>query len=602
MLFRKLYKWNIVLKHRGVNMDNQKDNKQEEDSKIEFHEKKEDNHEPLLEKSMETPKEGPVSEEIKPVLETPVKKSKKSFWKILTIIFIILFILALLTKGFTTFGITGNVIMPLGENAKLDFYVMSQCPYGTQVEDAIKPVLDEMGEAIDFNLEFISTDLGNGEFRSLHGEPETQGNIVQLCAAKYNPDKYVDMIVCQNKNAGAIPNNWESCAQELDVEKIKACFEGDEGRQLLSESSAKAQEIGASGSPTIYLNDKPYSGGRTTNDFKRAICLATGSEHKACGNIPKPVEIEMTVVIDERCKDCDSSQIIRVTEQLFPGTTTRVIDYSESEAKKLMSDVGLSLLPAYILSDKVKEAEKYKEDAQLKTVFIEMGDYFFIPSNIAGSTFNPTAEVCDNGIDDDNNELIDCADDYCKSTIECREEKENHLQVFIMSDCPYGRQAVGALKEVKDNFKDLDFEVHYIAGETPDGFRSLHGQYEVDENIVQLCVKENNPEQWFDYLYCRSTKGVNGIDWKGCAKEVNVDIDKVNTCATGSRGTQLLSEDIKIANSLGIGASPTWLANNRYQFGGISADGVKQNFCQYNVGLVGCENTLTQSATAEGSC
>ncbi|MEM4398034.1 MAG: hypothetical protein QW757_05425, partial [Candidatus Woesearchaeota archaeon] len=62
-----------------------------------------------------------------------------------------------------------------GKKAKLDFYVMSQCPYGVQVENAIKPVLDKLGDAVDFSVNFIATDLGNGNFQSLHGNNEVLG-------------------------------------------------------------------------------------------------------------------------------------------------------------------------------------------------------------------------------------------------------------------------------------------------------------------------------------------------------------------------------------------------------------------------------------------
>ena len=36
-----------------------------------------------------------------------------------------------------------------GDRAKLEFYVMSQCPYGTQVEDAIAPVLETLGDSVE---------------------------------------------------------------------------------------------------------------------------------------------------------------------------------------------------------------------------------------------------------------------------------------------------------------------------------------------------------------------------------------------------------------------------------------------------------------------
>ena len=175
-----------------------------------------------------------------------------------------------------------------------------------------------------------------------------------------------------------------------------------------------------------------------------------------------------------------------------------------------------------------------------------------------------------------------------------------------MSDCPYGKEAIKALYDVENNFGDnLDFEVHYIASESGDGFNSLHGQYEVDEDITQLCVKEHNTEDvWLEYLYCRSTNGIRGIDWKDCAEETGVDIPSVETCLEGDEGANLLREDIKIAESLGIGASPTWLANNKYKFSGIDAETVKQNFCTYNQGLEGCENTLSEDSGSvpAGSC
>jgi hypothetical protein len=68
-------------------------------------------------------------------------------------------------------------------------------------------------------------------------------------------------------------------------------------------------------------------------------------------------------------------------------------------------------------------------------------------------------------------------------------------------------------------------------------------------------------------------------------------------------GKSLLSADIKIAQSLGISASPTWMSNNKFMFSGIDAESVKNQFCQSNPGLQGCEKTLASEGTvAPGSC
>jgi glutaredoxin len=487
-----------------------------------------------------------------------------------------------------------------GDKVKLDFYVMSQCPYGTQVEDAIKPVLDDIGDNIDFNLYFIAEEVTEGNFDSLHGQPEVLGNIVQLCAIKYNPDKYMEMLACMNKNAQGIPGNWEACADDLNKEKIQACFDGDEGKELLRESIKQTDSVGATGSPTIYLNDQPYAGGRSTMDFYRALCEELDEKPQKCEDLPEPVAVNLVVLNDKRCVECQAAQgLVAQLKGLFPGLVVEELDYMSEKGKALYDSSELTFVPAFLFDTTVSEGEGY---AQVQRYLIPQGEHLSLQ---VGANFNPKMEICDNGIDDTGNGKTDCEEEACKGNMVCRDEIDENLQVFIMSDCPYGRKAIEALKGFNDVVKDVDYEVHYIASETSPGtFNSLHGQYEVDENIIQLCANKYSEDSWFDYLYCRSTKGVNGKDWKVCAEETGVDVDAVEECFDGTEGKALHSEDIKIANALGVGSSPTWLANNKYKFSGIDAETVQQNYCQYN-DVSGCENVIAASTTADvpaGSC
>jgi len=67
-------------------------------------------------------------------------------------------------------------------------------------------------------------------------------------------------------------------------------------------------------------------------------------------------------------------------------------------------------------------------------------------------------------------------------------------------------------------------------------------------------------------------------------------VEEINTCVTGWEWGKLLAEDIKIGQELKIGASPTWMANNRYEFSGIDANKIKVEFCKYNEEIEGCES------------
>ena len=481
---------------------------------------------------------------------------------------------------------------------KLDFYVMSMCPFGTQVEDAVAPVLKNLSGYVDFNINFIANIDGDGNFASLHGEKEVKGDIVQLCAMKYNPEKYMDMIVCMNKNAREIPDNWEDCAKQygLDIDKIKQCYEGDEGKVLLKKSIQKSNDIGARGSPTMYLNDKPYNGGRSELDFMRALCNALNNTPDACANVPPPVEVTLINLNDKRCKDCDDSSVISQLKILFPGLKVENVDYGSEKGKKLYNDLNLTYLPAVLFDKSVQKGEGFTRVARWLE---KKGDYYSLR---IGASFDPTREICDNGIDDTGNGKIDCEDADCANAMACRPEKNNTLDLFVMSHCPYGIMAMNAMKEVLEAFPDINFSIHYIASVNGDQFSSLHGQKEVQDDIRELCVMKYAPDNYMDFIWCRN-KNINSDDWESCVNTTTMDLDKIRECSSSDEGKNLLKKDLQIAKDLKIGASPTWMANNRYLFSGIDAETVRKNLCDKNPGLEGCDTKLSaQTNVKAGQC
>ena len=304
--------------------------------------------------------------------------------------------------------------------------------------------------------------------------------------------------------------------------------------------------------------------------------------------------VNIIVLSDKRCADCNFvDDVITQLSDVFPGMTSTRLDYSTPEGKKLYTDAQLRYLPAVLFSADVKNDKNYSAIQQ----YLEPAGQY--QSLRIGSQYDPTCYKDDG--------TPDCS--KCGNMTECRNETKKDLQVFVMSDCPYGKQAIQALKQVADNFGDsITYDVHYIANENGGAFTSLHGQYEVDEDIVQLCVKTYSPDEWLDYINCRSTNGVKDIDWHICANEAGITsiaVKTVEKCVNGSKGKQLLATDIQLAQALSINSSPTWLANNRYEFNAIDAETVKQNFCKYNPGIPGCDvtlNTSTGGLSPTGGC
>lgn len=434
-----------------------------------------------------------------------------------------------LKKGLVVIGIIAIVVLAIvaiknfapskvGERVEMDFYVMSKCPYGIQVENGIAPVLEEMGDNINFNLNFIARENADGSFTSLHGQTEVDGDIVQLCAIKYEPKKYMDMVVCMNKESGSIPQNWENCSKEngLDVEKIRNCYEGDEGKQLLSESIKKTNAIGATGSPTIYMNNGSYAGGRTEADFLRTICNAfEGERPEACADIPEPVEVHLIVLNDKRCEECDVSRLVSQLESLFPGLKVEYKDYMDKDGKELFEQANLEFLPAILFDESVEKGEGY---ANVQNYLEDAGKY---KSLKIGASFDPTTEICDNEIDDDNDKAVDCDDSDCDGEFVCMEKMEvPQVELFVMSHCPYGTQTEKGFIPVVELLGDkIDFEVKFVS-------YSMHGKKEIDEETLQYCVQKEQNDKFLSYLKCFLKEG-NSTE---CVDEVGLNEGMLNAC------------------------------------------------------------------------
>ena len=164
------------------------------------------------------------------------------------------------------------------------------------------------------------------------------------------------------------------------------------------------------------------------------------------------------------------------------------------------------------------------------------------------------------------------------------------VELFVMADCPYGIHAEQTLAPLFRKVKDqIDFHLYFIADEanakdvappTPTArttqttepgckattstgsgrFRSLHGDREIAEGIRQTVVMSLYPDRFWDYILCRNKSGI-ATDWRVCAKEVNMDADKIAELSESDAGETLFAENIRRANLLGINASPTLRVN-----------------------------------------
>jgi len=186
--------------------------------------------------------------------------------------------------------------IPQSENPTVQLFTMSFCPYGNQAEDLIMPVVDLLGDAVEIEPHYIFYDNYQGggpeycideesKYCAMHGVNEANQHVRELCVYENQKDKYWTYIdqVNQDCSTEDVETCWKTAAQAVGVNSttIESCFNNK--KLALAEDEVKlTDENGVTGSPALVINGVKYSGERSAEGYKGAICGAFTEAPEAC--------------------------------------------------------------------------------------------------------------------------------------------------------------------------------------------------------------------------------------------------------------------------------------------------------------------------------
>jgi glutaredoxin len=176
---------------------------------------------------------------------------------------------------------------------EVELYVMSFCPYGVQMENAMRPVAELLSGSTDIRVRYIATvpDESITTAQSLHGNAEAVEDVRQLCIASLSADKYWYYLAAFNAqcypvwmDAGKLGSCQRNVTASLGLsqEAIDRCSGGSEGLSLLKADSASAERNRATASPTLIINGQRYTGARNPEALKKAICEHFETPPQSC--------------------------------------------------------------------------------------------------------------------------------------------------------------------------------------------------------------------------------------------------------------------------------------------------------------------------------
>jgi len=180
--------------------------------------------------------------------------------------------------------------IPKSDKPVVEAFVMSHCPYGTQIEKGLLPVVELLKDKIDFEFKFV--------YYAMHpsaGEVEEQLN--QYCIQKDQNNLFNDYLTCfleAGDGEGCISSTvidtaaLATCTTTVDAEfKITENL-NDKSKWLngrfpkfnIHKSDNEKYEIG--GSPTLIINGAKAQAGRDSVSLLNAICAAFETAPEEC--------------------------------------------------------------------------------------------------------------------------------------------------------------------------------------------------------------------------------------------------------------------------------------------------------------------------------
>jgi len=157
------------------------------------------------------------------------------------------------------------------------------------------------------------------------------------------------------------------------------------------------------------------------------------------------------------------------------------------------------------------------------------------------------------------------------------------LEAYVVARCPFGLQMQRAMADAINSVPSLadSLKVRYMGAISNGKITAMHGDAEAQENLRQICIREEQPAKYWSYVGCQMK--ATGTE-KACETSTGVDSAKLASCISDpKKGLAYAKVDFDLNDKYGVTGSPTLILGaarvSESGFGGRSSDGVKSIVC-----------------------
>lgn len=448
-----------------------------------------------------------------------------------------------------------NTVRQNGGKLPIDLYVMSHCPYGTQAEDRLMPLMTT--HRVQLRIRYILSGKP-GALESLHGPEELAENARQAVIQKYWPDEFPAYLSSVNRGG-----NWEKSAADaglpLEILKEKTATEG---MRLLETDYLITERLGITASPTLYIRNRPYDGPMDSLRLLMEVCRQTeGSQNSFCADVPaclndsdcrkpgmegscfepgapesrcvyrKAPVFKLFIITDSTNRfPGDLQNLENQIQEMLPGAQQVRLDVSSEKASGILKQNGVRKIPALLFEKKAMDSRHFEK---VRPTLRETDNYYVFTET---RNLNPALWE--------------------------REKKPGQLEFFWSPMSPVANQILERFLNLAQTRKlNLNKSVFTPIIFLKDGqITTPNGKPELEEIMRTAAVPE---KKFVQYLRVRA-KNPNTTYWDDHLKAVKLKPRKIKKKAKSRKVKEAVKKSAEKIRDLGNPAAPAYfLLENR---------------------------------------
>jgi len=273
-----------------------------------------------------------------------------------------------------------------------------------------------------------------------------------------------------------------------------------------------------------------------------AACFFAGAAFaapakKAAKEPAKPKAEFVIVESDEYAAGKEDPQLTAgIAQFLGAEPVVKTVSYKDAAADPKLANLDYGFLPLYLI--KKTDAVRSKLEKHIQYGYAQENDDFIIlPHQTRTGVYNG------------------------------KEAKPGVMEIFVMSQCPYGVMAENLVLEAQKAGKipaDKEVRLRYIVDYSDaNGFNSLHGSGEWEEDVRQLLIAKYYPSKLWKYLEIRN-KDYRSSRWDKAMEDAGINSKKIMK-KFDTEGLELLKQEAQYGKEYGVNASPTFLWEGKVQ-------------------------------------